>query len=202
MQIAEPLKIPEASAKNICDLAKSRLRAVANYLDGIKPKPDESASGLDDSKDVTGNGVEDRGFSVFKLASSNIKTWEQDPADLEQALLSHLDHVKEGRTEQDILYELLLKRGVDLCASIELQELVGKQVSAVDDGTLIACLAEAITSDEVEELASGIVDWRDEMDNTDDTTVIFRDSAFTDDVAKTNCIEILRQRGIRNVRSI
>ena len=51
-------------------------------------------------------------------------------------------------------------------------------------------------------MALGIAAWRDQLDNTDDTTVVFRDSAFADDVAKTNCTEILRQRGIRNVRSI
>ena len=48
----------------------------------------------------------------------------------------------------------------------------------------------------------GIAGWRDAQDNTDNTTVVFRDGAFADDVAKTNCTEILRQRGIRNVRSI
>ena len=57
-------------------------------------------------------------------------------------------------------------------------------------------------SDDVEELAGGIAGWRDELENTDDTTVVFRDNAFADDVAKTNCTEILRQRGFKNVRSI
>ena len=97
---------------------------------------------------------------------------------------------------------MLLKRGLDLCAPIETREFAGKQVTAVDDGALIACLAEEIAPAEVEELALGIAAWRDQLDNTDDTTVVFRDSAFSDDVAKTNCTEILRQRGIRNVRSI
>ncbi len=202
VQIAEPLKIPEANAKSICDLAKSRLRAVGNRLDGEESSPAEGASNPDDDKDSTGNGAEDIGFRVFKLDSSNIRAWEPDPDDLEQSLLDHLDHIKADRTERDILYELLLKRGIDLCAPIETREIGGEKVNAVGDGALMACLAEEIAPNEVEELAGGIAAWRDEMDNTDDTTVVFRDSAFSDDVAKTNCTEILGQRGIRDVRSI
>ncbi len=64
---------------------------------------------------------------------------------------------------------------------------------------MIACLVEDITPAEVEELALGIAVWRDQLDNTDDTTVVFRDSAFSNDVAKTNCTEILRQRGIESL---
>ena len=76
------------------------------------------------------------------------------------------------------------------------------QVSAVDSGALLACLAEKIASAEIEELALGMVRWREELDNTDDTTALFRDSAFADDVAKANCTEILRQHGVRDVRSV
>ena len=146
-----------------------------------------------------GESAADLGFRVFKLDSSNIKAWEPIPDDLEQSLLDHVDHIMKGRSEQDILYELLLKRGLDLCAPIEARDIAGRQVNAVDGGALIACLAEEIAPEEVEELALGIAAWRDQLDNTDDTTVVFRDSAFSDDVAKTNCTEILRQRGIESL---
>ena len=144
----------------------------------------------------------DTGFRVFKLDSSNISAWEPDPDNLEQSVLDHLDHIKEGRTEQDILYELLLKRGIDLCAPTITRDFAGKQVNAVGDGALIACLAEEIAPEEVEGLATGIASWCDELGSNNDAMVVFRDSAFADDVAKTNCTEILRQRGIRDVRSI
>ena len=202
VQIAEPLKSPEASAKNICDLAKSRLRAVANSLSGEEPRPAEGASRPDGSKEATENGPEDLGFRVFKLDSSNVKAWDPDPNDLEQSLLDYVEHIKERRSEQDILYEVLLKRGIDLCAPIETRVFAGKNVNAVDGGALITCFAESVGEEEVEELACGIADWHDSLDNTDNTTLVFRDSAFADDIAKTNCTEILRQRGIRNVRSI
>ena len=171
--------------KTVADIGKERLRRAGKKIKKGNP---ESAADL--------------GFRVFKLDSSNIKAWEPNPDDLEQSLLDHVDHIRGGRTEQDILYELLLKRGLDLCAPIEARYIAGRQVNAVDGGALIACLVEEITPAEVEELALGIAAWRDELDNTDDTTMVFRDSAFSDDVAKTNCTEILRQRGIRNVRSI
>lgn len=202
VQIAEPLKIPEAKATNICDLAESRLRAVANGLDAEYPRLNEGVSNPSDCKDTTGKGAEDRGFKVFKLDSSNIKTWEPNPDDLEQALLDHLDHIKEDRTEQDLLYELLLKRGIDLCAPAETRELAGKQVYSVADGELLACLAERIEPQEVEKLSTGIADWISELGGASDVVVVFRDSAFANDVAKTNCTEILKQRGIKNVRSI
>ena len=198
VQIPEPI-----------DPAKSNQRVAADYLDSIG-KPRNVAELTKErlrraGKQIGSKGGEsaaDLGFHVFKLESSNIKTWEPDRDNLEQSLLDHLDHIKKDRTEQDILYELLLKRGLDLCAPIEARDIAGRQVNAVDGGALIACLVEEITPDEVEELALGIAAWRDQLDNTDDTTVVFRDSAFTNDVAKTNCTEILRQRGIKNVRSI
>ena len=170
---------------NIAELTKERLRRAGKKI--RKENPEYSA---------------DLGFRVFKLDSSNIKTWEPHPDDLEQSLLDHVNHIKEDCSEQDVLYESLLKRGIDLCAPIETREFAGKQVYAIAGGELLACLTEQICPEEVEELSTGVADWIGELDNTDDTTVVFRDSAFIDDVAKTNCTEILRQRGIRNVRSI
>ena len=171
--------------KTVADIGTERLRRVGKNI---------KKGNLESDADL--------GFRLFKLDSSNIKAWEPSPDDLEQAIEDYIDHIKEDRSEQDILYELLLKRGLDLCAPIETLEFAGKQVNAIDQGALIACLAEEIAPEEVEELAAGIAGWHDEMGNTDDTTVFFRDSAFADDVAKTNCTEILRQRGIKNVRSI
>ena len=67
---------------------------------------------------------------------------------------------------------------------------------------LFACLSESITRDEVEALAQGIIEWHDELDPAGDVTCVFRDSAFADDVAKTNMAAILEQHGIENVRSL
>ena len=144
----------------------------------------------------------DRGFRVFKLDKSNIRAWDPNPDDLEGALLAGLDHIEPGRTEQDILYELLLKLGLDLCVPIETPTIADKSVHAVGAGTLIACLDEAISCGEVEPLALGIADWHDTLSPAGETTVVFRDSAFADDIAKTNLAAILEQRGFGNVRSL
>ena len=107
-----------------------------------------------------------------------------------------------GCTESDILYELLLKLGLDLCVPIELRTVAGKDVHAVGGGVLMACLAPAIAGAEVDVLAAGIVAWRQELAPAGDTTCVFLDSAFADDVAKTNLAAILEQHGIQNVRSL
>ena len=141
------------------------------------------------------------GFRVFRLASSNIRAWDPVPKDLENALQNALDNIKLDRSEDDILCELLLKLGLDLCVPIESRTVGGKAVYAVGAGSLMACL-ESIDGAEVEALAMGIADWHGELAPRGDTTIIFRDSAFSNDVAKTNLTAILNQRGLRNVRSL
>ena len=66
----------------------------------------------------------------------------------------------------------------------------------------MTCLSETITREDVEPLAQGIIAWHKELAPASDTTCVFRDNAFTDDVAKTNLAAILEQYGIQNVRSL
>ena len=117
-------------------------------------------------------------------------------------MLGSVEHIEPGRTESDVLYELLLKRGIDLCAPIEVQRIAKKEVHSVGRGALIACLSEKIMRSEVEALAAGIVDWHKTLAPDAETTCIFRDSAFVDDVAKTNMAAILEQHGLSNVRTL
>ena len=142
------------------------------------------------------------GFRVFKLDTSNIRSWDPDRDDLGGTLLASIDHIKPGRSGEDILYELLLKLGLDLCVPTESRTIAGKTVRSVGAGTLIACLDEKIDRDDVESLASGISDWHAELAPAGDSTVVFRDSAFVDDVAKTNLTAILEQHGLGTVRSL
>jgi len=171
--------------RNIAELTKERLRRAAKKI-----------------KDENPMFAGDLGFRVFKLDSTNIREWEPNREDLESSLLTAVEHIKPGRSEADILYELLLKLGLDLCVPIEKRVIAGKDVHAVGGGVLIACLAEKITRDEAEALAQGIVEWHKELAPAGDTTCVFRDSAFADDVAKTNLAAILDQHGIANVRSL
>ncbi len=144
----------------------------------------------------------DVGFRVFKLDTSNIRAWDPDREDLDKTLLESIEHIKQDRSEQDVLYELLLKLGLDLCVPIETKEIAGKTVHSIGAGTLIACLDEEVSRAEVELLGLGIVDWHKDQNSAGETVVVFRDSAFEDDVAKTNLTAILEQNGIETVRSL
>lgn len=183
------VQLPEITGrddfKTISEITKERLRRAATKIKADNPK----FSG-------------DTGFRAFKLDTSNIRAWNPSPTDLTADLLSHQDHLIEGRSEPDILYELLLKLGLDLCVPIEQQQIAGKTVHSIGGGVLLACLAERITRDQVEDLAQGIVAWHKAQAPASDSTCVFRDSAFADDIAKTNLAAILNQAGIKNVRSL
>ena len=183
------VQYPEATQRrdyaNISDIAKERIRRAGDKI-----------------RDENLSSAADLGFRVFKLDTSNIRAWEPYPENLDQALMDNIKHVKPDRSEEDILYELLLKLGFDLCVPIETRSIAGRSVRSIGGGTLIVCLAETVTRAEVEPLALGIAKWHDELGPAADSTVIFRDSAFIDDVAKTNVAAILQQHGLGNVRSL
>ncbi len=180
-EFCDKLKKP----RTIAELTKERLRRAAKKI-----------------KDESPMFAGDLGFRVFKLDSSNIRSWEPDRENLEQTLLDSIVHIKNDRTERDILFELLLKLGLDLCVPIETRIIAAKKIHSIGAGVLFACLDEKITREEVESLGIGIVKWHTELSPAGESTVVFRDSAFTDDVAKTNLAAILEQHGLSNVRSL
>ncbi|MGH8020844.1 MAG: hypothetical protein ACREIA_21665 [Opitutaceae bacterium] len=171
--------------RTIAELTKERLRRAGKKI-------------REENQAFTG----DLGFRVFKLDSSNIRAWDSGAQDIAATLEEHAEHLKSGRSEQDILYELLLKLGLDLCVPIEDREIAGKTVHSIGAGSLIVCLAEAISRTDAEPLALGIAKWHAEQKPAGETTVVFRDSAFADDVAKTNLAAILHQHGLETVRSL
>lgn len=189
--------------RTIAEITKERLRRAATKIRAASASQtgDTGQLGLEDAFQPP-VPVPDLGFRVFKLDHSNIRAWNPQPADLEQAVIDYQDHLLAGRSESDILYELLLKLGLDLCVPIATRQLAGLDVHAVGGGVLLACLAPAIASADVEALAGGIIAWHQELAPAGESTCVFRDSAFEDDVAKTNLTAILAQSGIENVRSL
>jgi adenine-specific DNA-methyltransferase len=185
VQLPEPLSATEGAFRTIADVTKERLRRAGDKVREENPM-----------------FAGDLGFRVFKLASSNIRAWEPDREDLPTTLMDSIEHLKTDRTEQDILFELLLKLGLDLTIPIEQKTIAGKAVHNLGAGTLLVCLAEHITAAEVEPLALGMIAWHKELAPAGETTVVFRDSGFVDDVAKTNLTAILQQHGLDNVRSL
>jgi adenine-specific DNA-methyltransferase len=169
----------------IAELTKERLRRAAKKIKSDNPL-----------------FAGDLGFRVFKLASSNIRAWDPDRDKLAETIEASIEHLKTDRTEQDILFELLLKLGLDLCVPIETRTIVSHQVHSIGGGALLVCLSSAIPQADVESLALGVVAWHQDIKPAGDTTVVFRDSAFADDVAKTNLTAILQQNGLQTVRSL
>jgi adenine-specific DNA-methyltransferase len=143
----------------------------------------------------------DFGFRVFRLASSNVNAWNPPPDGIEQTLLQSVEHLRNDRTDADILWELLIKRGFDLAAPVVMTSMAGKDVYCVGE-TMLACLARDISRADVEPLAQAIVAWYGERNSAAEVTCVFRDSAFADDVAKANLTAILEQYGVSNVRSL
>ena len=198
VQLPEPLNAEKESQREASKFCAS-LGLPANIAEITKERTRRAAKRVGSEKSSVKG---DFGFRVFKLDASNIRAWDPNPADLEQSLLADQDHLVEGRLESDVLYEILFKLGLDLCVPMVKRVVADKEVHSVGGGVLIACLATSISSDNVEALAQGIVNWHKELAPAGDTTCVFRDSAFADDVAKTNMAAILNQHGIQNVRSL
>ena len=200
VQLPEPLDLTNTDQKiavefcdqlhkprNIAELTKERLRRAAKKI-------------KEDNPDYQG----DLGFRVFKLDSSNIQVWEPNPPNIQEAIQNHIENLKPDRSERDILFEVLLKLGLPLTVPIEEKSIAGKVVYSVGSGALFVCLAEKIENADVEPLSMGIVQWKRELLPEVEVQVVFRDSAFSSDVAKTNLTSILEQNGFarNNVRSL
>jgi adenine-specific DNA-methyltransferase len=167
--------------KTICNIARERLRR-----SGIKIKNETP---------LISNNL-DIGFKTFKLDSSNIKSWEGSVENLENNLYESQENFKFDRTEEDVLYEVLLKYGLDLTLAIEEKNIEGKKVFNIGLGALFICLADNISS----KVAEGIGKWKQEL-NPQTCRVIFKDAGFNDK-EKANSLLILKRFGILEIKSI
>ncbi len=186
VQLPEKTEAPDYAT--IAEITKARLRAAT---EAIAEESKDSLPGLNEAERV------DLGFRVLKLASSNIKAWDADFDALDQALLNAVENIKNGRSEDDVLYELLLKYGLDLAIPIESRTVKGKKVYIIGAGALVVCLATGVTLDVVEGIAALKAELKPEV-----MRVVFRDAGFADDVVKTNTVQILKQAGIDDVKSL
>ena len=190
------VQLPEATGRKdyrtIADITKERVRRAASKV--------REEAGL--------TAPQDLGFRVFKLDSTNVKPWDPSPEDLQTELREHIDHIKPGRSEEDLLYEALLKLGLDLSVGIESRVIEGLAVYNIGAGQLMACLGAPITRALATPLARGIIEWHraTRPDSTPDSassaTLLFRDAAFVDDVAKQNLVHTLKQAGFNTIRSL
>jgi adenine-specific DNA-methyltransferase len=175
----------KAGYKNICEIGKERIRRAGEKI----KEENKSKEGIEDL---------DIGFKVFKLDSSNINKWDSNfNKDLETNLLSSIENIKKDRTEEDVLYEILLKYGIDLNMPIDEELIKGKKVFSIGFGAILACLDDEITLDVVE----GIGKLKEKL-QPETCRVVFMDNGFDTDSVKTNAIQILKRYDIEDVKSI
>lgn len=190
------------------DITKSEQKVAAEFCDSLsKPRllTEVTKERLRRAAQRNCDGAKrnlDCGFRVFKQAESNLRPWDTSITDLETDLLAAVSNLREDRSELDVLFELLLKLGLDLCVPIEEREIESKTVYSVGAGSLLVCLAPIIERSGVEPLALGIVEWFKELEPAGESSMVFLDSAFADDVSKTNMTAILGQNGLLKVRSL
>lgn len=168
----------KAGYENICEIGKERIRRAGEKVKAECEDAERAAS-------------LDIGFKIFKLDSSNLAKWNPQPEDLQLALQESVENFLPGRTELDVVYEILLKMGLDLSMPIEEREAAGKKVYIVGFGALMICLGEHITLPVVEEMAKLHKEYDSEL-----WQVVFRDNGFASDMDKTNSKETLKAAGL------
>lgn len=165
---AEGTDAVRAGYSTIPELSRERIRRAGKKILEGKCHPDWN-------RDV--------GFRVLKVDTSNMKDVYYRPDELKQSdLLDMVDNVKEGRTAEDLLFQVLVDWGVDLTLPIRRETVQGKTVFFVDDNALVACFDRGITEDLVKELAGH-----------EPLRVVFRDNGFVSDAVKINVTQIFRQ---------
>jgi len=187
----------KAGYKNICEIGKERIRRAGEKIKAeLQEKQNKQPSLLEDDKTVNPDDL-DIGFKVLKLDSSNLKKWNPDYDNIETSLLDAVENFVDGRSELDVVFEIMLKYGIDLTFPIEEFEIGGKKIYSIGFGALMICLDNEITTDVANEIVRLKEDLKPEV-----IRVVFKDNGFQDDSVKTNTKEILRNAGIDEIVSI
>ncbi|QEV99405.1 site-specific DNA-methyltransferase [Microbacterium caowuchunii] len=167
VQVAEPVPERSVAASNgyatISDIAIDRLRRVGKAIDA----------------DTEG----DLGFRTFRIDTTNMADTSATPDDLVQIALSDaVESVKSGRTDEDLLFQVLLDWGLDLAEPIEVEEVGDRRVLSVSDDAMIACFSPDITDAVVRSIAA-----------RHPLRAVFLDAGFATDAARINAEQIFRE---------
>ena len=172
----------KAGYKNICEIGKERIRRAGKK---IADENTQIEMGQEDKKPL------DIGFKVFKLDSSNLKTWDNTPISEEQIDMFYkrmndmIDSVKDDRTDMDVVFEVMLKMGIPLDISVQYMEVNEKVVYIVGDFILMVALFDDITAEDIEGMAEYAP-----------AKIICAESGFKDDSALSNAHYILKDKQI------
>lgn len=162
---------------NICEIGKERIRRAGAKIKKENPLTTQNL---------------DIGFRVLKCDSSNMKDVYYNPADYEQSLFSSLeDNIKEDRTPEDLLFQVMLDLGVLLSSKIEETEIAGKKVFNVADGFLMACFDKNVTDETITAIAKQKPYY-----------FVMRDSSMASDSVATNFEQIFATYSPETVRKV
>ena len=165
----------KAGYKNICEIGKERIRRAAKKI--AEENPEAKFDG---------------GFRVLKCDSSNMKEVYYNPAEYEPSLFSRLeDNIKEDRTPEDLLFQVMLDLGVLLSSKIEETTIAGKKVFNVEDNYLIACFDDNVTEEVITEIAKQKPYY-----------FVMRDSSMANDSVATNFEQIFAAYSPDTVRKV
>lgn len=170
VQLPEPVQINTLNNnfKTISEIGLERIRRVGKAL-----KTNQTT--------IDGTSL-DVGFRVFKIDSSNMEDIYYTPKDLKkESLISSLNNIKNGRTGEDLLFQVMLELGIELSAKIAKTQIDGKEVFDVDDGYLIACFSNDVTDEIVTQIAK-----------KKPRHAVFRDSSMADDSVAINFEQIFK----------
>ena len=165
----------KAGYKNICEIGKERIRRVAKKIAEENP-----------------NAKFDGGFRVLKLDSTNMKDVYYNPSEFQPNLLDSLaDNIKEDRTPEDLLFQVMLDLGILLSGKIEESTIGGKKVFNVEDNYLIACFDENVTEETITEIAKQKPRY-----------FVMRDSSMANDSVATNFEQIFATYSADTIRKV
>jgi adenine-specific DNA-methyltransferase len=164
--------------KNICEIGKERIRRAA-----IKIKEEKLKKANDEGMFADFNDTQDYGFRVYRLDESNMQDVYYRPQNYNQASLDMFsDNIKPDRSADDLLAQVMLDWGLPLSLKIIQESISGKNVFKVANNSLYACFDHNIDEQFAKELA------KDKP-----LRIVFKDSGFKDDTAKTNVKQLLKQ---------
>ena len=167
----------ENGFKTICEIGEERIRLVGKNIKAQIDKENEQLELGAEPKPYP-----DLGFRVLRIDSSNFKDFYLTPGETAQeSLFDFADNVKEGRSDLDLLFEVLPKLGIPYSAKIEERMLAGRKVFFVDGDKLAACFDANVGSDTIEEMAKA-KPWY----------AVIRDSSMADDATHANYEELFR----------
>ena len=176
----------KAGYKNICEIGKERIRrAGAKILEEVKQKNNQLKLGEEPKP------LPDAGFKVFKLDSSNLKIWDDTPiedgdvATLFDRIDGHIDGLKPDRSDEDLIYEILLKMGYPLTSDLAAADVGGLTVYKVEGGTMLVCLQEGITAEHIEQMAA-----------LSPQKIVLAGRGLADSSTKANAFYLLENKGI------